>query len=542
MASAPGAGPAAGIQAQAFQALLEIAGAIGTALDPRAVAKLAAERVRVLLGVDAASLWQWEPDLEVLRMLARSDSLPHEWAEEARPGESIVGQTLLRRAAVVVEDYQSWKFARPSMLRRGVASAAGVPLLVDDRAIGSLVAISYTRHAFEAPQVQLLSLLASQVAPALEAARLYVAAERRRIEAEALAMSLAEGVCAADAKGRVIFANPAAAKLLGAEPAELIGRDLHEVLHPGCSTEPCPLAGVLSVGAAARVEDTTLWRLDGCDFPADWSASAIIADGRPSGMVVAFRDVTARRRNEDRIRALNVELERRVVERTAELQAANDELQAFCYSVSHDLRTPLRSVDGFCQVLLEDYGDRLDELGRSYLRRARSASQRMAEIIDDLLGLSRLSRARLRRQVVDVSKLARSVAGDLQATEPSRQVTFEIAAGLSAQADARLLRLVLENLLGNAWKFTAKHATARIEVGATDRDGKRVFFVRDDGAGFDMAYASKLFGPFQRLHRADEFDGTGIGLATVQRIINRHGGRVWAEGEVERGACFYFSL
>jgi len=239
---------------------------------------------------------------------------------------------------------------------------------------------------------------------------------------------------------------------------------------------------------------------------------------------------------------LNADLERRVIERTARLEALNRELEAFSYSVSHDLRAPLRSIDGFSQSLLEDYAGRLDDTGRDYLCRVRAASQRMAQLIDDLLNLSRITRAEIYREEVDLSALARSIVAELQKSQPERPVEFTIAPGLAAEGDARLLRIALENLLNNAWKFTSKHPAARIEFGAMEQEGQTVYFIRDDGAGFDMAYADKLFGAFQRLHTASEFPGTGIGLATVQRIIHRHGGCVWARGEVERGATFYFTL
>jgi light-regulated signal transduction histidine kinase (bacteriophytochrome) len=242
------------------------------------------------------------------------------------------------------------------------------------------------------------------------------------------------------------------------------------------------------------------------------------------------------------VRSLNSELEGRVAQRTAELEAANRELEAFSYSVSHDLRAPLRSIDGFCQVLLEDYEESLDDLGRQYLRRVRAASQRMAQLIDDLLGLSRLTRTSMQRQPVNLSDVAKFTAAELARNAPDRHVTFQIEEGLVVHGDPQLLRIVLENLLNNAWKFTSKHEEARIAFGASQVDGKTAFCVSDDGAGFDMAYVAKLFGPFQRLHGMTEFDGNGIGLATVQRIINRHGGTVWAEGEPEHGARFYFSL
>jgi signal transduction histidine kinase len=225
-----------------------------------------------------------------------------------------------------------------------------------------------------------------------------------------------------------------------------------------------------------------------------------------------------------------------------DLEAVNNELEAFSYSVSHDLRAPLRSINGFSQALLEDYGDKLDADGQGYLARIRAASQRMGTLIDNLLDLSRLSRSPLRWEQVNLSDLVRTIAEELQSAEPGRQVEFSIAEGVLAHGDASLLCVVLENLLGNAWKFTAKQPRAHIEFGAREEQGQAVYFVRDDGAGFDMAYADKLFGAFQRLHRADQFAGTGIGLATVQRIVHRHGGRVWAEGAVDHGATFFFTL
>ncbi|MBS1214172.1 MAG: multi-sensor signal transduction histidine kinase [Proteobacteria bacterium] len=225
-----------------------------------------------------------------------------------------------------------------------------------------------------------------------------------------------------------------------------------------------------------------------------------------------------------------------------QLEAVNKELEAFAYSVSHDLRAPLRSIDGFSQALLEDYGSQLDAMGQDYLRRVRAASQRMAQLIDDMLQLSRLTRGEMSIESVDLSAVVEDVLADLKHSEPDRQVECIVAPGIQVSADPRLLRAVMENLLGNAWKYTGKHPSARIEFGVTHRDGKRAYFVRDDGAGFDMHYVGKLFAPFQRLHAMEEFSGNGIGLATVQRIIRRHGGQVWAEGEVERGATFTFTL
>ncbi len=243
-------------------------------------------------------------------------------------------------------------------------------------------------------------------------------------------------------------------------------------------------------------------------------------------------------RLEQRVAERTKELERRALE----LQAANSELDAFAYSVSHDLRAPLRSIDGFSQVLLEDYGAGLDEAGRDSLQRVRAASQRMATLIDDLLKLARVTRTEMRTERVDLSGMARELVLDIQRTTPDRQVEFAIAPGLEAQGDSRLLRVVLDNLLRNGWKYTGKQPQPRVEFTAMDENGGRVFVIKDNGAGFDMKYADKLFGVFQRLHSTAEFEGTGVGLATVRRIINRHGGRIWAEGIVDQGATFYFTL
>jgi PAS domain S-box-containing protein len=253
-------------------------------------------------------------------------------------------------------------------------------------------------------------------------------------------------------------------------------------------------------------------------------------------------DISRRVEAEAEVRRLNAELEARVVQRTAELETSNRELEAFAYSVSHDLRAPLRGIDGFSLALLEDYGEGLDSRARDYLERIRASAQRMGGLIDDLLTLSRVSRAILRRERVDLTALVRRIARELAEGDPERRVAFEVADGLTAHADRSLLEVVLRNLLGNAWKFTSRRREAHIEVATAEREGRRWFVVRDDGVGFDMQYVGKLFHAFQRLHSPAEYEGAGVGLATVQRVVARHGGKLFAEGEVDAGASFYFTL
>jgi PAS domain S-box-containing protein len=265
-------------------------------------------------------------------------------------------------------------------------------------------------------------------------------------------------------------------------------------------------------------------------------------NGTPLKMTGTVQDITDGVHAADDIKKLNRELEKRVAERTAELDAANKELLSFSYSVAHDLRAPLRIIDGFSHALFEDCKGELGLIGSEHLRRVREASRRMGHLIDALLNLSKVTRAEMRRDTVDLSALAKNVFDECAKAEPARRVEFNCEDGVTANGDAWLLRIVLVNLIGNAWKFTSTRKDAAIAFGAFEKDGEKVYFARDNGAGFDMKYSDRLFGAFQRLHSASEFPGTGIGLATVARIVWRHGGRVWAEGETGKGAAFYFTL
>jgi|GEM_PF-3733976 len=353
-----------------------------------------------------------------------------------------------------------------------------------------------------------------------------------------------------DSEGKFIIVNSALAKSFEMTPEELIGRSLLDVAMDQAEAR-FTLENDQQVIAGRIIQtfkDQTYTDRFGIIHWLEVTKVPIEVRGKTAVLEIGI-DVTnyklteaALRESETRYRLLNEELERRVQERTAQLQAANQELESFSYSVSHDLRAPLRTLDGFSLALLEDYAEQLDEQGRNYLQRIRSASQRMAALIDDLLMLSRVTRAEMQIVAINLSQIARSIIEEWQAEQPYRKVTFIAPSEIIVQADRNLMGILLTNLLSNAWKFTSKHPSATIELGEFWQNGQRVIFVRDDGAGFDMAYSDRLFKAFQRLHTDAEFEGTGIGLATVQRIVLRHGGKIWAHSEVERGTTFFFIL
>jgi len=341
-----------------------------------------------------------------------------------------------------------------------------------------------------------------------------------------------------------VFSSPELESIFGLKPGDWDGRlkNVLKMIHPG--DRPAVRKAIqktIASGGDYEVEFRFIPR----ERPMGWllvRGRAYYDDsGQAKRLAGVGIDITAQKQAELEVVRLNTELERRVHSRTVQLEAANKELEAFSYSVSHDLRAPLRSIRGFSEVLLQRYADKLDNRGREFLRRACESCQHMDMLIEDLLKLSRVGRSELQRRWVDLSALSGKIAAELRQSEPKRSVNFIIAPDLKAQGDERLLRIVLENLLSNAWKFTSHKTKARIEVGFAEAP-EPAFFVRDNGAGFDMAYAGRLFGVFQRLHSVSEFPGTGVGLATVQRILNRHGGHAWADGEVENGATFYFTL
>jgi len=342
---------------------------------------------------------------------------------------------------------------------------------------------------------------------------------------------------------KVIHGNLNAAKMLGFDaPEKLSDMPLQELVDSkdGLQTLGYAIKGTFGPDMNRNPVFRTTAH-DGREICLKTVGARIHYRGRPVSLV-SLRPVIEHDRVEAEIQRLNQEFDQRVAERTMQLQAVNKELEAFAYSVSHDLRAPLRSIEGFSQVLLDDYSQWLDTQGRDYLNRVCSATRRMGQLIDDLLNFSRVTRCEMLRDSVDLSTLAQAIVAELQQGQPERQAAFVIAPDLVAKGDSHLLRLALENILGNAWKFTRRRNNTQIEFGCTSTGGETVYFVRDNGVGFDMAYADKLFGGFQRLHSPAEYEGTGIGLTTVQRIIERHGGRIWAESAVDQGATFYFTI
>jgi PAS domain S-box-containing protein len=381
-----------------------------------------------------------------------------------------------------------------------------------------------------------------------------LARSRQALETQALMLrsvldSMAKGLVAADEEGNFIIWNPAARKILGLGATNLPSHEwtTHYGLYLEDAVTPFP-ADQLPLVRAVRGEASTSQMF--VRNPELEEGTWIEASGGPlkdkngvvRGGVVAFRDITQRKMDELEIRKLNEELEERVAQRTAQLEAANHELEAFAYSVSHDLRAPLRHISGFSRILIEDFADRMEPEAQQHLQRIEDGTRRMGLLVDELLNLARVGRHALKLQVGNLNSIIAEVVSLLQPDAEGRAVDWKIAKLPPATCDPILIRQVFQNLISNALKFTRTRERAVIEINHRQERGQTVIFIRDNGVGFDMKYRDRLFGVFQRLHRAEDFEGTGVGLAVVQRIVQKHGGTVWAQAELHKGATFCFTL
>ncbi len=478
---------------------------------------------------------------------------------------SIVGKTCVTGKYRAVADVLEDPDYMPLEVLPHTRAELALPLLIGQKVIGVLEIHSEQPRAFKVDSLMVLQLLANQIAVAIRNAQLYQSEQQRRQFAESLEQTgraVTSNLNMREVPQRVLeelvtvvpYDRGAIMLQQGSRIVVLARRGFP----PQCDEQalfiPIRDGDVYEKLVQTRnymlIDDVTTkpeWhQIPSLPVHKSWLGVPLIARGHVIGMISLTRsEANAFSEREARMvltfagqAAIALENARLY----SELSAINKELEAFAYSVSHDLRAPLRSIDGFSQALLEDYRDKIDEYGQDYLQRVRAASQRMAQMIDDLLRLSRITRQEVQHELVDLSALARATIKELRCREPTRQVEVIIANGIVTQGDSGLLQIVIENLLENAWKFTSKCEHAVVEFGFTQDNGSKTYFVRDNGAGFDMEYSDRMFAVFQRLHRKAEFEGTGIGLATVQRIIHRHGGRIWAEGEVDKGATIYFTL
>jgi PAS domain S-box-containing protein len=511
------------------------------------------------VGGKFAAVIQWDEADSQWKLLY--SNAPTTLVFEKRGTEGVIEQVWKERKSRALQNSKRIRIGELQLMEKAEANTLLIaPIATAEHDWGLVLVFIASEPLFLEDDLELVTLLAQQGANFLENSSLIEQLNRnselleKRVEERTgeLRQSQAayrrmietaqEGIWITDNQYKTAFVNAKMAEILGCSVEEMLATEPVAFLDEEGKALAAQKRNERRGGIAEQYE-MKFSRKDGVEIWALISSTPQFDDaGNYTGALAMVADITGRKQAEQALLTLNAELEQRVIERTAQYQAVNRELEAFSYSVSHDLRAPLRTLDGFSQALLEDYGEIIDEQGKHFLQRIRSGSQRMGQLIDALLQLSRLSRAEVQFEAVNLSEMVQAIKADLAEQFPERKVEFVIEEDVIVKGDERLLRVAMVNLLNNASKFSSKQPNARVEFGHTIEDGRSAYYVRDNGVGFDMAYADKLFGAFQRLHGMNEFEGTGIGLATVERIFHRHGGRVWANAAVNQGATFYFTL
>jgi PAS domain S-box-containing protein len=531
------------IQLREALALTEVSTTVASILEPSVVLSKVADAVFSSLGANGTALFTANHDRQRLEaMIVRGEAWSH-LRDVAYPIDEKVAAWVSRIQDLFKEISGTEILPHHPWSQLGMTVA--IPMLAGGRLSGVIAFEPVDpRGRVTRGELRVLSILAGAAAASLDHALLIGKLREAEQRYRRLADNAQDVVFRYETvpTPRFSYINSAVTALSGYSPAEFYSDPdlIRRIIYPD---DRIPLAAARAQEAFLPQRTLRWVRRDGAIL---WIEERNVLVFDEQGQLIAIegiaRDITERMQAAEDIRHLNLTLEERVRTRTAQLEMANKDLEAFSYSVSHDLRAPLRAINGLCRLLREQHGTRVGEEVTHYLARIERGSHRMGEIIEGLLRLAQASRLKPRFETFDLAELAREVAGDLQVLQPERSVQFEIQAPLHCSGDRQLLRTALENLLGNAWKFTSRRADAHIEVGMTLQVGRRVFFVRDNGAGFDSSGAAKVFDAFQRLHSAQDFPGTGIGLATVQRIIRNHGGDIWAEAQSGKGAAFYFTL